>query len=62
MKRRSLRSIPVLAALLAGPAKAAELGRTGQRVVKENLGAVGRTVDMILEHLADDDIYVRPMP
>ena len=37
-----------------------ELGRNALRVVRENLGAIDRTVDMIVEHLNTDEIYVAP--
>lgn len=39
------------AALFADPARRAELGAKAQKVVRENQGAVNRTVDMILPHL-----------
>ena len=39
------------AALLADPARAAEVGAIAQAVVKENLGSIDRTVEMILAHL-----------
>jgi 3-deoxy-D-manno-octulosonic-acid transferase len=47
-----------VAKLLLDEQQATELGRNGQRVVKENLGSVERTVDMILEELDDEDIYI----
>jgi 3-deoxy-D-manno-octulosonic-acid transferase len=46
--------------ILADPAFAAELGRNAQRVVKENLGSIERTVDMIVERLDDKGVYVVP--
>ncbi len=49
-----------LAELLANPARRAELGRHALEVVAENLGAVERTVEMILPHLASRGIYTVP--
>jgi 3-deoxy-D-manno-octulosonic-acid transferase len=49
-----------LAALLASPARRAELGGHALEVVAENLGAVERTVEMILPHLARRGIYLAP--
>jgi 3-deoxy-D-manno-octulosonic-acid transferase len=40
-----------LAALLADPVRRAELGDKAQKVVRENQGAVSRTLDMIVPHL-----------
>jgi 3-deoxy-D-manno-octulosonic-acid transferase len=39
--------------LLADEARRAELGRNARKVVHENLGAIERTVDMIVERLAN---------
>ena len=44
--------------LLADEARRAELGRNAKRVVRENLGAVDRTVEMILEKLEPGDIFI----
>ena len=44
--------------LLADPARAAELGRKAQQVVRDNSGGIERTVDMIVEQLAGGEIYV----
>jgi len=49
-----------LARLLADPAGRAELGRHALEVVRENLGAIDRTVDMILKHLEGGELYVAP--
>ena len=49
-----------LAELLANPARRAELGRHALEVVAENLGAVERTVEMILPQLARRNIYIVP--
>ena len=50
----------VLAQLLADPARREQLGGNALKVVRENLGAVERTVDMIVEKLAPMGTYVRP--
>ena len=47
-----------LAELLANPTRRAELGRHAPEVVAENLGAVERTVEMILPELARRNIYI----
>ncbi len=49
-----------VAGLLASEARRAELGRNAQRVIRENLGAVERTAEMILENLQGFGIYVAP--
>jgi 3-deoxy-D-manno-octulosonic-acid transferase len=49
-----------LARLLGDGALAEETGRNAQRVVKENLGSIERTVDMIVEKLDDKGLYVVP--
>ncbi len=49
-----------LAELLANPARRAELGGHALDIVAENLGAVERTVEMILPHLARRGIYIVP--
>ena len=49
-----------LAELLENPARRADLGRRALEVVGENLGAVERTVDLILPQLASRGIYVVP--
>lgn len=46
--------------LLGDEARRAELGRNALKVVHENLGAIDRTVDMIVEQLADSDLYIAP--
>ena len=50
----------VLAELLANEPRRAELGRHALEVVAENLGAVERTVEMILPHLARRNLYIVP--
>ncbi len=49
-----------LAELLADPARRQALGRNALKVVRENLGAINRTVEMILRHLEKEDLYVAP--
>jgi 3-deoxy-D-manno-octulosonic-acid transferase len=49
-----------LADLLGDEARRAELGRNALKVVHENLGAIARTVDMIVERLANSEIYIAP--
>ena len=46
--------------LLADENRRAELGRNALKVVRENLGAVDRTVEMILENLKGRGIYIVP--
>jgi len=50
----------VLGELLADGLRRDQLGRNALKVVHENLGAIDRTVDMIVEHLADDGLYLAP--
>jgi 3-deoxy-D-manno-octulosonic-acid transferase len=47
-----------IAELLADPARRAELGRNALAVVAENLGAIDRTVEMILEQLKKCETYI----
>ena len=49
----------VISELLADDARRASLGRAALEVVAENLGAVERTVEMILPHLKRRGIFVR---
>jgi 3-deoxy-D-manno-octulosonic-acid transferase len=53
---------PAIAALLADENRRAELGRNAQRVVRENLGALDRTVEMILEQLKKREMYIVAKP
>ena len=48
--------------LLADESRRAELGRNALKVVRENQGAIDRTVEMIVKNLADGDVYVAPRP
>ena len=50
-----------LAALLADEPRRAQLGRNAVKVVRENLGAIERTVDMIVEQLDPNVFYVVPV-
>jgi 3-deoxy-D-manno-octulosonic-acid transferase len=50
----------VIAELLADKNRRAELGRNALAVVAENLGALDRTVEMILEQLKSREIYIMP--
>ena len=47
-----------IAELLANKARRAELGRNALEVVAENLGAIDRTVEMILEQLKKCETYI----
>lgn len=50
-----------IAALLSDTAKAAEMGRNALQVVRENSGAMERTVDMIVGQMKNQkDIYIAP--
>ncbi len=50
----------MLGELLADEKWRAEMGQNALKVVRENLGAVERTVEMILENLKDSGIYFAP--
>jgi 3-deoxy-D-manno-octulosonic-acid transferase len=50
----------VVGELLANSQRRAELGGHALEVVAENLGAVNRTVEMILPHLGQRGIYIAP--
>jgi 3-deoxy-D-manno-octulosonic-acid transferase len=49
-----------LAELLANPDRRLELGRNALKVVRENLGSIERTVEMIVKHLHGEEVYVAP--
>ncbi len=49
-----------MATLLSDPVRAAELGRNAVRVVRENTGAIERTIDMIVANIHDREVYVAP--
>ena len=48
--------------LLRDTTKRHAIAERALKVVKENKGAIDRTVDMIVEHLKEEDIYVAPAP
>jgi 3-deoxy-D-manno-octulosonic-acid transferase len=48
-----------LAKLLVNEQRRTELSRNGMKVVRERLGAVDRTVDMIVERLDNGEIYIK---
>lgn len=48
----------VLAELLADEARRAELGRNALKVVRENQGAIDRTVEMVVKHLHGGDMHI----
>jgi 3-deoxy-D-manno-octulosonic-acid transferase len=50
----------VLGELLADKPRREQLGQNALKVVHENLGAIDRTVDMIVNHLAASELYVAP--
>jgi 3-deoxy-D-manno-octulosonic-acid transferase len=47
------------AELLANETRRAELGQNAVKVVRENLGAIDRTLDMIVKHLDNGEIYIK---
>jgi 3-deoxy-D-manno-octulosonic-acid transferase len=49
-----------LAELLANESRRQQLGRNALEVVHENLGAIERTVDMIVKHLEGGELYIAP--
>ncbi len=46
--------------LLGNAARRRELGERAARVVRENMGAIDRTVDMIISHLDTGELYITP--
>lgn len=46
--------------LLNDPAQRDQLGRSAQAVVQQNLGAIERTVEMIVNGLKDSGLYITP--
>jgi len=50
----------VLEELLLNADRRGELGRNALAVVRENLGAVERTVDMIVKHLEGGELFIAP--
>jgi 3-deoxy-D-manno-octulosonic-acid transferase len=51
-----------VASLLSDRDRAAALGINAIKVVRENLGAIDKTVEMIVEHLEGTDVYIAPKP
>ena len=49
-----------LARLLADPQRCEQLGQNALAVVRENQGAIDRTVEMILKHLDGEEVYIAP--
>jgi 3-deoxy-D-manno-octulosonic-acid transferase len=49
-----------IAELLADEGRRIQMGRAALQVVQKNLGAMERTVDLILEHLKGRGIYIVP--
>ncbi len=49
-----------LADLLESAARREQLGRSALAVVHQNLGAIQRTVDMVVKHLEGGELYVAP--
>ena len=52
----------VLGELLADDSRREQLGRNALKVVRENLGAIDRTADIIIEHLATSGRYPAALP
>ncbi len=50
----------VIGELLADETRRAQLGQNALKVIRENLGAVERTVEMIVQHLDRGELYVVP--
>lgn len=51
----------VLGELLGNESRRAELGRKAVQVVRNNEGAIGRTVELIVKHLEGGELYVKPV-
>jgi len=51
----------VVGELLGDPKRREEMGSNACAVVKENLGGIERTVDVILQHLDTSELYVKPV-
>jgi 3-deoxy-D-manno-octulosonic-acid transferase len=49
-----------VAMLLSDPAQATAVGQNAIKVVRENLGAIDKTVEMIVEQLDGTDVYIAP--
>ncbi len=51
-----------LGELLADEAHRQAIGQNALTVVRENLGSIERTVEMIVKHLREEEVYVAPQP
>ena len=49
-----------MARLLADPQRREQLGQNALTVVRENQGAIDRSVEMILKHLDSQEVYIAP--
>jgi len=49
-----------LVELLEDEPRRLQMGRNAVKVVHQNLGPVDLTVEMILKHLADEELYFAP--
>jgi 3-deoxy-D-manno-octulosonic-acid transferase len=49
-----------LTELLADPKRRTEIGASALKVVRQNLGAIDRTVEMIIDGLNRDEMYIAP--
>ncbi len=58
--RKASELAEAFAELLSHPERLRQLGENALAVVNENLGAIERTVDMIIQHLDTNEIYVAP--
>ena len=47
-----------IAEILSNPDQATQLGKNALAVVRENTGAIERTVDMMINYLDDGEMYV----
>jgi len=50
----------VLSELLADESRREQLGRNALKVVQQNLGAIDRTVEMIISQLSTSELYIAP--
>jgi 3-deoxy-D-manno-octulosonic-acid transferase len=48
--------------LLANEGRRCELGENAAKIVRENMGAIDRTVEMIIRHLENGELYIAPSP
>jgi 3-deoxy-D-manno-octulosonic-acid transferase len=50
-----------IADLLADPQRREQMGQRAIQVVRENTGALERTIQMIINHLPEEETYVAPV-